>query len=150
MSCLDTFYLSYFEEREEYSRMTEKGLELDKADFVVNGYEVDKLKYPQHPDKDASPSGKGKMRADEVMTIDLSDDETDEENVVPLDDENATLDPDTQESSDDEDDEGNSGGQSIPLVGSRLGGVSACEEENEELTRLRIQATPRKLFDSSS
>jgi hypothetical protein len=42
MSCLDTFCISHFEERDEFSRMTEKGLELDKAHFVVNGYKVDK------------------------------------------------------------------------------------------------------------
>ena len=46
MSCLDTFYISYFKEREEHSYMTKKGLELDKADFAVNGYEVDEVKYP--------------------------------------------------------------------------------------------------------
>jgi hypothetical protein len=154
MRCLDTFCISHFEEREEYSRMTEKRLELDKADFAVNGYEVDELKYPRHPDKDASPSGKGKMKADEVMTVDLSDEDMDNEDVVPLGDDDddegndATLAP--QESSDDDDDEGNSEGQSIPLVGSRLGVVSVGEVENEELARLRIQATSQKLFDSSS
>jgi hypothetical protein len=46
MNCLDTFCISHFEEREEYSRMMEKGLELNKADFVVKGYQVDELKYP--------------------------------------------------------------------------------------------------------
>jgi hypothetical protein len=59
MSCLDTFCISHFEERDEFSRMTEKGLELDKADFAVNGYEVDKEKYSRQPDKEASSSGKG-------------------------------------------------------------------------------------------
>jgi hypothetical protein len=33
MSCLDTFYASHFEERDDYIRVTEKGLMLDKADF---------------------------------------------------------------------------------------------------------------------
>jgi hypothetical protein len=32
--------------------MTEKRLKLDKADFVVNGYEVDKEKYPRQLDKE--------------------------------------------------------------------------------------------------
>jgi hypothetical protein len=108
------------------------------------------LKYAWHHDKDASPNGKGKMKADEVMTVDLSSNEMDDEDDVVLGDENATLFPDSQESSDDDDDEANSEGQSIPLVGTRLGVASVGEEENEELTRLRIQATPRKLFDSSS
>jgi hypothetical protein len=88
------------------------------------------------------------------MTVDLSDEDMDNEDVVPLGDDDddegndATLAP--QESSDDDDDEGNSEGQSIPQVGSWLGVVNVGEKENEELSRLRIQATPRKLFDSSS
>ena len=53
MSCLNTFCISHFKEREEYSQMTEKGLELDKADFIVNKYKVDELKYLRHHDKDA-------------------------------------------------------------------------------------------------
>jgi hypothetical protein len=36
------------------------------------------------------------------------------------------------------------------LVGLRLGAATVTEEENEELTRTRRQATPRKLFDSLS
>jgi hypothetical protein len=79
MSCLDTFCISHFEEREEYSRMTEKGLELDKVDFAVNGYEVDEEKYPRHGSKDASSSGRGKMKMDDVMTVDLSEEESDDD-----------------------------------------------------------------------
>jgi hypothetical protein len=154
MSCLDTFYISHFEERDEFSRMTKKGLELDKADFVVNRYEVDKEQYPRQPDKDASLSYKAKMKAAEVMTVDLAEEDMDNEDLVPLGDENATLDPDAQESSDDDNDEGNLEGnlegQSIPLIGSRLDVVSVGEEENEELAKARGQATSRKLFDSSS
>ena len=86
--------------------MTEKGLELDKVDFAINGYEVDKLKYLQHPDKDASLSRKGKIKADEVMTVDLSDKDMDDEDVVLFGDKNAILVP--QESSDNNNDEGNS------------------------------------------
>ena len=47
MSYLDTFCISHFEEKKECSDMVEKGLELDKADFAVTGYEVDEKKYPQ-------------------------------------------------------------------------------------------------------
>ena len=130
--------------------MTEKGLELDKANFAINGYKVDELKYPRHPDKDASPSGKGKMKSDEVMTIDLSKEDMDNEDVVPLGDKNATLVIQESSNNDDDDNEGNSKGQSIPLVGSRLGVVSIGKVENEELARLKIQATFRKLFHSSS
>jgi hypothetical protein len=39
--------MSHFEEREKFSRMTEKGLELDKANFAVNGYKVDEEQYPR-------------------------------------------------------------------------------------------------------
>ena len=46
MNYLDTFCILHFEEREEYFRMIEKGLELDKVDFAINGYEVDEVKYP--------------------------------------------------------------------------------------------------------
>jgi hypothetical protein len=47
MSYLDTFCISYFEEREEFSQMIEKGLELDKANLVVNEFEVDEEQYPR-------------------------------------------------------------------------------------------------------
>jgi hypothetical protein len=45
MSCLDTFCISHFEERDEFSQKTEKALLLDKADFAVNGYKVDEDRY---------------------------------------------------------------------------------------------------------
>jgi hypothetical protein len=77
------------------------------------------------------------MKANEVMTVDLSDKDTDDEDVVPLGYNNAPLEPDAQESNDEEEDEGNSEGQSIPLIGSGLGVVSIGEEENEELARVR-------------
>ena len=51
------------------------------------------------------------MKADEVMTVDLFDEDTDDEDVIPLRDENATL--ILQESSNGNDDEGNLEGQSI-------------------------------------
>jgi hypothetical protein len=150
MSCLDTFYILHLEERDEFPRMTEKGLELDKADFAVNGYEVDEEQYPRQSNNDASSSGKAKMKAYEVMIVDLSEEDTNDEDVVPLGDKNATLDPNAQESNDNDDDEGNSEGRSIPLIGLQLGVVSVGEEENEELARTGGQATPRKLFDYSS
>jgi hypothetical protein len=67
---------------------------LDKANFAVNGYEMDEEQYPRQPDKDASSSNKAKMKADEVMTVDLSEENTDDEDVVLLGNKNATLDPD--------------------------------------------------------
>ena len=88
MSCLDTFCISNFEERKEYSRMIEKDLELDMADFAVNGYKVDEVKYPQHRPKEPSSSSKGKIKMDDAMIIDLSENESDndddDDNLVQL------------------------------------------------------------------
>jgi hypothetical protein len=150
MSCLDTFCILYFKDRDKFSQITEKGLELDKTNFAVNGYKVDKEQYPQQTDKDASSSDKAKMKADEVLAVDLSEEDMDDEDVVPLGDGNAIFNPDSQESSDDDDDKENSEGQSIPLIGLRLAMVSIGKEEDEELARTRGQAIPRKLLDSSS
>jgi hypothetical protein len=130
--------------------MTEKALLLDKADFAVNGYKVDEERYPRQPDKVASSSGNAKMRADDAMTLVLSEETSDDDDDVPMGDKDATPNLDAIDISDDDDDEGHSEEQSIPLVGSRLGAATVTEEENKELARARGQATPRKLFDSLS
>jgi hypothetical protein len=86
------------------------------------------------------------------MTVDLSEEESDDDDddlLLPR-QENTVAEPIPLESSEDEDEEAHSEGQSVPLIGSRLGAVSVGEEENEELTRARGQATPRKLFVSLS
>jgi hypothetical protein len=150
MSCLDTFCISHFEERDKFSRMTEKALLLDKADFAVNRYEVDEERYPQQLDKVASSSGNARMRADDAMTLVLLEETSDDDDDSSMGDEDATPHPDAIDLSDDDDDEGHSEEQSIPLVGSRLGAATVTEKENEELARARGQATPRKLFDSLS
>ena len=80
MSYLNTFYILHFEEKDKYSRMIEKGLEFNKADFVVNGYKVDEEKYPRHGSKGPSSSSRGKMKMDEAMMIDLSEEELDDDN----------------------------------------------------------------------
>jgi hypothetical protein len=57
-------------------------------------------------------SGKGKMKANEVMIVDLSDEDIDDENIVLLGGENATLESNAQKSSDEkEEEEGNSEGK---------------------------------------
>jgi hypothetical protein len=71
--------------------LTKKGLQLDKADFVINGYEVDEDKYIQNPNKAMSLSGKGMMKVDEVMADVPSTEDIEEENVVALDDDDAIL-----------------------------------------------------------
>ena len=45
-----------------HSRMAEMGLELDKANFVVSGYEVDERKNPRQGPKEPSTSGKQAMK----------------------------------------------------------------------------------------
>jgi hypothetical protein len=128
--------------------MTEKALLLDKADFAVNGYEVDEERYPRKPDKVASSSGNARIRADDAMTLVLPEETSDDDDDSPLGDEDATPHPDAIDLSNDDDDEGHLEEQSIPLVGSQLGAATVAEEENEELARARGHATPRKLFDS--
>ena len=154
MSCLDAFCISYFEEREEYSCMRKKGLELNKADFAVNGYEVDEVKYPRHGPKEPSLSSKKKMKMDNTLTIDMSkeesNDEDDNDDGVQLGQENTKFQPVSLNTSNDKEEEAHLEGQSIPLIGSKLGSVSVSKEKNEDLARARLQATPRKLFVSIS
>jgi hypothetical protein len=147
MSYLDKFCISHSEERNKFIGMTEKGLQLDKADFNVNSYKVDEDQYPRNLDKAASLSGKGKMKADEVMVDVPSNKDTEEENVVALGDDVATFEPDAQESSDKEEEEVNSKENAIPLVRVLLGRMTAEEEDSEELVRMRGQATSQKLYD---
>ena len=82
------------------------------------------------------------MKADEVMIDVPSNKDKDDEDIVPLGDDNAILEHGAQESSDKKEDEGNSKRQSILLVGLWLDVVSIREEEGEELARMRGQATP--------
>jgi hypothetical protein len=42
------FHVSHFKERDDFIRVTKKGLLLDKANFSGKGYEIDELKYPQN------------------------------------------------------------------------------------------------------
>ena len=108
--------------------MIEKGLELDKTNFAANGYEVDEEQYLQQSDKNASSSSKAKMKAYEVINVDLFEENMDDEDVVLLGNENATLDPNAQDSSNDNNGKGNLEGQSIPLIGSWLGVVRVGKE----------------------
>jgi hypothetical protein len=60
MSWLDSFYISHFDERDDFIRVTKKGLLLDKADFSEKGYRIDEQKFPRNPEEASSSSGKGK------------------------------------------------------------------------------------------
>lgn len=90
---------------------------------------MEKEQYPRHLDKAASLSGKTKMKADEVITDVLFDEDMNNKDIV-------SLELDVQDSTNKEE-EGNSEGQSILLVGSWLGVVNVKEEETEELAGAR-------------
>ena len=135
-----------------YSKMAEIGMELDKADFAVNGYEVDERKYPRQGPKEPSTSGAKKMKVDDTLMIDLSEEESSDSDAnsgfLDLGDGIRVGDPVLLGASDGKGEQ--SQGHSIPLVGSRLGVVNADEDENEDLARARLDATPWRLFTLSS
>ena len=97
-----------------------------------------------------SLSGKGKMKADEVMAAVSSNKDMEDENVVALGDNNATLKPIVYTSSDKKEEEGNSEVNAILLIEVQLGVVTTREDEGEEFARVRGQVTPWKLFDSTN
>ena len=90
------------------------------------------------------------MKADDALTIDLSKEESDSSDqdaeFVQLGQENTGVQLVSLEASDEEEEEAQSEGQSVPLIGSRLGVVNVNEDENGDLARARLQVTPRKLF----
>ena len=137
-----------------YSKMAEVGLELDKADFAVAGYEVDERKYPRQGPREPSSSRKKKMKADDTMTIDLSvdesDDEYEDEGVLQLGQENTAIEYVSLDTSGEDEEEADSEGQEVPLQGSMLGGINYDLEEPVDLARARLAATPRLLFPSTS
>ena len=94
------------------------------------------------------------MKVGDVLTIDLSEEESDDDNdgdeLLQLGQDNTAIDSISLEASDDEEEEAHSEGQLVPLVGSRLGIVNIDEDENEDLARTRLQAIPWKLFVSTS
>ena len=126
--------------------MAEMGLKLDKADFAINGFEVDERKYPRQGPKEPSTRGRKEMKAGDALTIDLfeeeSDDVNDGDDLLQLGQDNTAVEPVSLEASNDEEEEAHSEGQSIPLVGSWLGVVNVDEDENEDLAMARLQATP--------
>lgn len=154
MSCLDTFCISHFEEKDQYSQMAEVGLQLDKADFAVNGYDVDEHKYPRQGPKEPSTGGRSRTRPEGSMTMDVSDDDSDDANdgnePLQVGQDIPAINLSSTESSSSEEEDGQSEEQAIPLVGSRLGVTNVDDDENEELARARLEATPRKLFIDSS
>ena len=151
MSSLYTFCISNAEEKDDYSEMADRGLDLDRADFAVSGYEVDERRYPRQGPKEPSSSGKKVMKADDaIVNLSESTSSSDDDDMSDLGQANPVQEIPSLEGSDFEMDEAHSEGQPGQLIGSRLGAGEYNDDENEDLIRLRIQATPRKLFDSSS
>ena len=94
------------------------------------------------------------MKADDALTIDLSEEESDgsdqDAKFIQLGQEDTGVQLVSLEASDEEAEEAQAEGHSVPLIGSWLGVVNVNEDENEELARARLQATPWKLFVSTS
>ena len=94
------------------------------------------------------------MKVGDALTIDLSKEESvgsDQDNeFVQLGQEDTAVQLVSLEAINEEEEEAHSEGQSVPLVGSRLGVVNIDKDENEDLARTRLQATPWKFFVSTS
>ena len=77
------------------------------------------------------------MKVEDTMTIEFfeesSDDDDDDDELLQLGEENTAVELVSLEASDEEVEEAHSEGQSVPLIGSRLGAVDYDEEENEDL-----------------
>jgi hypothetical protein len=71
MRYLDTFYVSHFEERDDYIHVIEKSLMLDKVEFFEKSYEEDEDQFPMNADKATSISRRDKQNIDVIccMTI---------------------------------------------------------------------------------
>jgi hypothetical protein len=70
--------------------MTEKALLQDKVDFAINGYKVDEDRYPRQQNKVASSSGNARMKADDAITLVLSEETLDDDDNVLIGDEDRT------------------------------------------------------------
>jgi hypothetical protein len=123
-------------------RIIEKGLQLDKVDFSKKGYMINKRKFPRIPDKAASSSRKEKEKVDEPINISEDEDEDimGEEEPVNL-DEDLLKSPGDQERM-----EAETGGSKVPLVGVRLGGAVAGEDQTAEFGRAIFHCTPPMFF----
>ena len=90
------------------------------------------------------------MKAKDALMIDLFEEEFDNDNdddeLLQLGQDNTAIDPVSLEASDEDEEEAHSKGQSVPLVGPWLGVINVNEDENEDLARARLHATPQKLF----
>jgi hypothetical protein len=140
---LDSFCIGHFDERDDFIRVTEKGLLLDKANFSETGYRIDEWKFPRNPEKASSSSSKGKQKVDEL--INLSDDER--ENVIMEEGDAMHLLEDLfQERVDEEDLEDDDTHNRVPLEGCQLGSARAGEEYNADFAKAKFEGTPPILF----
>jgi hypothetical protein len=141
MSYLDTFYNSYFEEKDEFIQVMEKELLLDKVDFVVNGYVVIECMHPYNLVKATLLSGKGKKKVDDYINLsndNFGDKMTVEDDINAIDNNYIFNEESMQGYEDDVEMEVESHKDAIPLQGIQLGKVTADEEESNKLTRARF------------
>jgi hypothetical protein len=59
---LDTFCIAHFKEWDDFVRITEKGLLLDKTDFSEKGNKIDKQKFPTTPIRQLRPVAREKRK----------------------------------------------------------------------------------------
>ena len=112
--------------------VTEKGLLLDKANFLEKGYKIDEQKFPCNPNKIVSSSGKEKKK---VEFINLSDDKR--EDLIMDEDDAVQMEGDVFEEQEElEEDEA---GNRIPLEGCRFGGARIGEEYNADFPKVRFE-----------
>ena len=78
MSYLDTFYMSHFEEKDNFILVIEKGLMFDKVGFFEKGYEMDENVFFRNPGKAALSSDLSKQNVDVDMLDDDSNKDTKE------------------------------------------------------------------------
>jgi hypothetical protein len=75
MSCLDTFCIFHIKEKDDFIRVSEKGLLLNKANFPVNSYKINEHRFPRNPGKTTLSRGKKKKVDDfiDLLEDDLND-----------------------------------------------------------------------------
>ena len=126
------YCLSHFVDKQFYAQMVVVGLDLDRKDFVADGYYVDEEKYPRAALKTSGRKGKAHASSSQLKEEGMEDEE---EEVVAEDAD------DVVNFSDDE--IGAPGGSEPPLTGAHL---TSPDADTEILMRRRSVMIPRSLF----
>lgn len=110
---------------------------------------MDEDQLPRNPGKTMFSSGRGKQNIDVIMLDNDFDKNTEiKGEAIVLGNDAHNFDAVIEERSDDKEFEECTRDNLIPLVGVQLGGIAIGDENGEELTRARHQATPQKLFNN--